>query len=60
MRGAVHEPDKALASRAVLPKNVRFPVTIEIARTDDGNRHGSQAYTAAVGCAVHEPDCARA
>ena len=28
--GAIHEPDNALTSGVVLPKNVRFPVPVEI------------------------------
>src|SRR5262245_4091884 len=44
MRGAIHEPDQATASRVVLPKNVRFAVPVEVARTSDAPRcrHGSQ------------------
>ena len=29
-RGAIHEPDYALASRVVLPKNVRLAVLVEV------------------------------
>src|SRR5439155_483067 len=36
-RGTIHEPDNALPSRVVLPKNVRLTVAVEIAL--HGQRH---------------------
>ena len=62
MRGVIHDLDSALASRAVLPKNVRFAVPIKVARTGDAPRcrHGPQTHTTGVGCAVHDPDSALA
>src|SRR5438876_6010244 len=50
-RGAVHEPDNALPSRAVLPKNVCFTVGVEIALHGDG--HDFDDAPVAVGGHVH-------
>src|SRR5215831_5649528 len=54
-RGAIHDPDNALASSAVLPKNVRFTVPVEIARTRDAPRcgHDSQVDGGRMRCAIH-------
>ena len=61
-RGAIHEPDHALASRGVLPKNVRLAVPVEVARTSDAPRcrHGSQIDIGLMRGAIHEPDQAMA
>src|SRR5437667_12428235 len=62
MRGAIHDPDQALPSRTVLPKNVRFAVAVKVARTRDAPRCRHRSYTNS-GCmrgAVHDPDNALA
>src|SRR5438876_10649716 len=43
-RGGIHEPDNALAIKAVLPKNVRLAVPVKVARTRHAPRchHESQ------------------
>src|SRR5438876_10776062 len=56
-RGAVHEPDNALASRAVLPKNVWLTVRVEIALTGHAPGCGDDSDTQ-VGStrgAIHKP-----
>src|SRR5206468_7460724 len=62
MRGAIHEPDNALAIKAVLPKNVRLAVPVKVARTRDAPRcrHESQTHSGGTRGAVHEPDNALA
>src|SRR5439155_880459 len=62
MRGAIHEPDNALPSRAVLPKNVRLTVPVKVARTSHAPRcrHGSQTHNGGTRRAIHEPDNALA
>src|SRR5206468_1795276 len=61
-RGAIHEPDNALASRAVLPKNVRLTVAVEIAlhshRPDC--EHASETSKGRSVGTVHDPDKALA
>src|SRR5438094_10567226 len=59
--GAVHEPDKALARRAVLPKNIRLTVPVEITRTSNATRrrHTSQLDRGAKRVPVRDPDAAR-
>src|SRR5207248_2229543 len=56
--GAIHEPDNPLASRAVLPKNIRLAVPVKIARTSDAPhcRARRQIGLACIGGAIHEPD----
>src|SRR5437667_12093699 len=62
MRGAIHEPDNALPSRAILPKNVRLTVPVKVAGTSDAPRcrHESQTHTGRTRRAVHEPNNALA
>src|SRR4029077_19291422 len=62
MGGSIHEPDNALASGAVLPKNVRFAVPVEVARTSNAPRcrHGSQTDRGLKRAAIHEQDNALA
>src|SRR6266568_1596243 len=58
IRGAIHDPDNAVASRGVLPKNVRLTVPVEVARTSDAPRyrHRCQIDTGCRRGAVHDPD----
>src|SRR5438552_16228874 len=58
MRRAIHQPDNALPSRAVLPENVRFTVPVKVARTSDAPRcgHRSQIDGGLMRRAIHEPD----
>src|SRR5437667_12323810 len=58
MHGAIHEPDNALPSRAVLPENVRFSVAVEVTRTNDAPRcrHRSQIDGGLMRRAIHEPN----
>src|SRR5215475_1170510 len=60
--GAIHEPDYALASNGVLPKNVRLAVPVEVARTSDAPRciYRSQIDKGLKRGAIHEPDYALA
>src|SRR5207249_4858184 len=55
-------PDKALASRGVLPKNVRVAVPVEVARTSDAPlcRFRWQIDTVLKRGAIHDPDNALA
>ena len=61
-RGAIHEPDHALAGKGVLPKNVRLAVPVEVARTSDAPRclYRSQTDKGLKRGAIHEPDYALA
>ena len=61
-RGAIHEPDYALAGNGVLPKNVRLAVPVEVARTSDAPRcvYRSQTDKGLKRGAIHEPDSALA
>ena len=61
-RGAIHEPDSALAGNGVLPKNVRLAVPVEVARTSDAPRcpYRSQIDKELKRDAIHEPDSALA
>ena len=61
-RGAIHEPDNALASGVVLPKNVRLAVPVKVARTSDAPRcrYRSQIDRGLKRGAIHEPDNALA
>ena len=57
-RGAIHDPDKALASRGVLPNNVRVAVPVKVARTSDapGCRLRRQIDSVRNRGAIHDPD----
>src|SRR5215475_13978844 len=61
-RGAIHEPDHALASNGVLPKNVRLAVPVEVARTSDAPRwiYRCETDKGLQRGAIHEPDHALA
>src|SRR5438477_6461573 len=62
IRGATHDPDTALASSAVLPKNVRLAVPVKVARTSDAPRCRNRWQTdaACIRGATHDPDAALA
>src|SRR6266850_1295064 len=58
-RGAVHEPDRVLAGRAVAPQNVGLAVSVKVRDSCDAPveiRHRRDERAAREGYAVHEPD----
>ena len=61
-RGAIHEPDYALAGNGVLPKNVRLAIPVEVARTSDAPRciYRCETDKGLKRGAIHEPDYALA
>src|SRR5207302_6601462 len=58
MRRAVHEPNRAPTRYVVLPKNIGFPVAIEIATTNNAETRGDDAkvYRAEKRGSIHQPD----